>query len=149
MARWIHLPNNSVPLGIPEPQITIQSDASKTGIGFMVNSHKYHMTLDKSMEHYSINVLELLAIWMATLKVKRGNIINRSVSNQEGLLKNISPSLHIRNDMEESISDEVDPISSTHQRNLQCNSGSAVPQHCYNNRMVTTKECIQTRSSQV
>ena len=51
MARWLQLPYNTVPLGIPEPHITIQSDASGSGIGFMINSAKYQMTLDKSMEH--------------------------------------------------------------------------------------------------
>ena len=40
MARWLHLPNNTVPLGIPEPHRTIQSDASGSGIGFMINSAK-------------------------------------------------------------------------------------------------------------
>ena len=74
MARWLHLPNNTVPLGIPEPDLTIQSDASRAGIGFMINSAKYQMTLDESMEEYSINVLELLAIWMATLMIHQSNI---------------------------------------------------------------------------
>ena len=41
MARWLHLPNNTVPLGIPEPHLTIQSDASRTGIGFIINSTRY------------------------------------------------------------------------------------------------------------
>ena len=38
MARWIHLPNNIVPLGLPEPTNVIQSDASLKGYGFMINS---------------------------------------------------------------------------------------------------------------
>ena len=51
MARWLKLTYNTVPLGIPDPHRTIHSDASGSGIGFMINSAKYQMTLDKSMEH--------------------------------------------------------------------------------------------------
>ena len=47
------------------------------------------MTLDKSMEHYSINVLELLAIWMATLKVQRSNIIMRILTDNSTALSAI------------------------------------------------------------
>merc|ERR1711888_566885 len=104
------------------------------------------MTLDKSMEHYSINVLELLAIWMATLKGQRGNIIMRIMTDNSTALSAIrkasSRTYHLA-----SISEMIwkrasvmrwNPISSTYQRNFKCNSGSAVPQHRYNNRMVTT-----------
>ena len=90
MARWLHLPNNSVPLGIPEPDMTIQSDASKKGIGFMINSAKYHMTLDISMREYSINVLELLAIWMATLMINQRNIILRILTDNSAALSAIN-----------------------------------------------------------
>ena len=40
MAGWLKLSYNTVPLGIPEPHRTIQSDASGSGIGFMINSAK-------------------------------------------------------------------------------------------------------------
>ena len=90
MARWLHLPNNTVPLGIPEPNLTIQSDASRSGIGFMINSAKYHLSLDKSMKDYSINVLELLAIWMATLMIHQRNIILRILTDNSAALSAIN-----------------------------------------------------------
>ena len=90
MARWLHLPNNTVPLGIPEPHLTIQSDASLTGIGFMINSTKYQMALDKSMEEYLINILELLAIWLATLMINQKNIILRLLTDNSSALSAIN-----------------------------------------------------------
>ena len=89
MARWLHLPNNSVPLGIPEPHITIQTDASKTGIGFTVNHTCYQLILDESMKLYSINILELLAVWMASLKVKDRNVIIRILTDNSTALSAI------------------------------------------------------------
>ena len=90
MARWLHLPNNTVPLGIPEPHLTIQSDAFRTGIGFIINSTKYQMALDKSMEEYSINVLELLAIWLATLMIHQRNIMLRILTDNSTALSVIN-----------------------------------------------------------
>ena len=69
IARWIHLPNNIVPLGIPQPTLVIQSDASLGGYGIVINSVSYQGIFDRSMRGYSINVLELIAIWMATLMI--------------------------------------------------------------------------------
>ena len=47
-----------------------------------------------------------------------------------------------------SLSDEVDTLSSIHQRDLQCGSRPAVSQHYNNNRMVTAEKSIKTRSAQ-
>ena len=73
VARWIKLPNIVVPLGVPPTTITVQADASLKGFGFLINQKSYHVTFDLSMETYSINVLELMAIWMATLKIQEKN----------------------------------------------------------------------------
>ena len=75
---------------MPEPNLTIQSDASLTGIGFMINSSKYQMTFDNSMKEYSINVLELLAIWMATLMIHQENIILRILTDNSAALSAIN-----------------------------------------------------------
>ena len=90
MARWIHLTNNIVPLGIPEPTQIIQSDASLRGYGFMINSERYQGTFDHSMRIYSINVLELIAIWMATLMIQEENIVLRIMTDNSTALSAIN-----------------------------------------------------------
>ena len=90
MARWLHLPNNTVPLGLPEPHLKIQSYASQTGIGFIINSTRYQLPLDNSLEASSINVLELLAIWLATLMINQRNIILRLMTDNATALSAIN-----------------------------------------------------------
>ena len=90
IARWIHLTNNIVPLGIPEPTQIIQSDASLRGYGFVINSERYQGTFDQSMRIYSINVLELLAIWMATLMIQEENIVLRIMTDNTAALAAIN-----------------------------------------------------------
>merc|ERR1712121_127131 len=73
--------------------------------------------------------------------------LNSSVSNQKSFFYNISPCLYSRDDMEESIKDELDPISGPHQRDIQCPSRPTLTQHNYINRVVTAKRGVQTRSA--
>ena len=80
IAWWLHLTNNIVPLGLPEPSLTIQSEASLMGYGFMINTSRYQGTFDDSMKEYSNNVLKLIAIWMATLMIHQENIVLRIVT---------------------------------------------------------------------
>ena len=70
-----------------------------------------------------------------------------SVCNQKSFFYNISPCLDSRDDMEESINNELVPISSSHQGDFQCSGRSTISQHNHINRVVTTKRSIQTRSS--
>ena len=132
MARWLHLPNNTVPLGIPEPDLTIQSDASRTGIGFMINSAKYQMTFEDLMEEYSIKVLELLAIWMATLMIHQENIILRIMTDNSAALSVInkasSSTYHLAS-ITEMINNEVDYFISPHSRILHRDCRSTVSRH--------------------
>ena len=60
-------------LGTPFPLINIQTDASLTGFGFIINKVAFHGTFDLSMS-YHINTLELFTIWLALLKVTEKNI---------------------------------------------------------------------------
>ena len=43
----------------------------------MINASQYQGTFDDSMRKYSINVLELLDIWMATLVIQQEDIVIR------------------------------------------------------------------------
>ena len=73
VARWIKLPNLVIPLGIPTTTISIQADASLRGYGFLINQRSYYGTFDQSMRTYSINVLELMTVWMVTLMIQEKN----------------------------------------------------------------------------
>ena len=73
VAHWIKLPNLVIPLRIPTTTISIQADASFRGYGFLINQRSYYGTFDQSMRTYSINVLELMTVWMATLMIQERN----------------------------------------------------------------------------
>ena len=90
IARWLHLPNNTVPLGLPEPSLTIQSDASLKGYGFMINTSRYQGTFDDSMKEYSINVLKLIAIGMATLMIHQENVVLKIETDNTAALSAIN-----------------------------------------------------------
>ena len=70
LAKWLTLTRNPQRLGLPKTTCTILSDASKTGWGFTINQQRFQGVFDKSMRHYSINVLELITIWWATLMIQ-------------------------------------------------------------------------------
>ena len=81
LANWLHLPRISQRLGLPEPTYTIQSDASLTGWGFKINQQWFRGDFHKSMGEYSINVLELLTIWWATLMITHPNQVIRILTD--------------------------------------------------------------------
>ena len=60
-------------LGSPAPDLTIQSDATLRGWGFTINQTHFNGRFDHSMR-YSINIKELIVIWMALQKVSQKNI---------------------------------------------------------------------------
>ncbi|MGH2638676.1 MAG: reverse transcriptase domain-containing protein, partial [Rhabdochlamydiaceae bacterium] len=74
------LSTTSVPLTYARPQMTIITDASKTGYGYIVvnnethsfSSHQGHWTVQQ--QAYHINVLELSAILLALQKVSSASI---------------------------------------------------------------------------
>ena len=70
MAKWLTLTRNPQRLGLPKTTCTVLTDASRTGWGFTINTLRFKGVFDKSMDNYSINVLELLTIWWATLMIQ-------------------------------------------------------------------------------
>ena len=69
LARWVRLPPQNCHLGSPAPTMTIQTDASRSGWGFMIGREMFSGQFDESMAGYHINVLELLSIWYALMIV--------------------------------------------------------------------------------
>ena len=67
MARWFYLPNNIVPLDLPEPSNTD---------GCLPEGIRLHdQLISLPMTKFSINILELLAIWMTTLMIQQKKIV--------------------------------------------------------------------------
>ena len=62
-------------LGLPMTTCTVLLDASRTGWGFKINQASFQGQFDRSMRVHSINVLELLTIWWATLMIDQRNQI--------------------------------------------------------------------------
>ena len=81
LAKWLYLPNTIHRLGLPEPTCIVQTDASKTGYGFTINLRRFQGKFHPSMWRYSINVLELLAIWFAVLMIEEKNQIIRVLTD--------------------------------------------------------------------
>ena len=74
--------------------------------------------------------------------------LNCTRSDQQSLLRSISPGFHNRDDMEESINNEVDYLSSPHQRILQRDCRPTVSQHNNINRVVSPETSLQTTSAE-
>ena len=74
LCKWISLAPFPQLLGSPAVDITIQTDASLKGWGFLIGNKQFHGTFDRNMT-YSINVLELLTIWFALLMVSKKGIV--------------------------------------------------------------------------
>ena len=87
---WMNLPHTIQRLGIPEPTCIIQSDASLTGYGFKIDQRSYQGNFDRSMRSYSINVLELLTIWMATLMIHKKDQAIRILSDNSTAIASIN-----------------------------------------------------------
>ena len=81
LIKWTYLPCTIHLLGLPEPTCMIQTDASKKGFGFKINHQSFRGNFDNSMRKYSINVLELLAIWLATLMIQEKNQVIRVMTD--------------------------------------------------------------------
>ena len=60
-------------LGTPTPDIIIQTDATPRAWGLQINGSQFRGNFDKSMR-YSINVLELLTVFLALLLVSQSGI---------------------------------------------------------------------------
>ena len=73
LVKWLTEKIVPQPLGSPTPSVVIQTDASLKGFGFKINRNTFHGTFDETVE-YSINMLELLTIWFALLKVEERNL---------------------------------------------------------------------------
>ena len=81
LCKWVS--GTAIPqsLGTPSPSIIVQTDASLKGWGFQINSARFWGKFDKSMT-YSINILEMLTIWYALLKInQRGAVIQIMCDN--------------------------------------------------------------------
>ena len=87
---WMNLPHTIQRLGIPEPTCIVQSDASLTGYGFKIDQRSYQGNFDRSMRSYSINVLELLTIWMATLMIHKKDQAIRILSDNSTAIASIN-----------------------------------------------------------
>ena len=97
LANWLHLPRISQRLGIPEPTYTIQSDASLTGWGFKVNQQWFRGDFHKSMGRYSINVLELITIWWATLMIHDHNQVIRILTDNTAAISAVKKTTSTNN----------------------------------------------------
>ena len=73
LVKWLWDTIVPQPLGNPTPSVVIQTDASLKGFGFKINQNTFHGTFDKTVK-YSINMLELLTIWLALLKCQARNV---------------------------------------------------------------------------
>ena len=74
LCAWIAGENFPQALGVPSPDIKIQTDASLKGWGFYINQQRYNGEFDNTMD-YSINVLELMSVWYALLVISRKNVV--------------------------------------------------------------------------
>ena len=87
------------PLGTPDPDVHIMTDASRTGWGIVMNKKRYMGSFHPSMV-YSINVKELLVVWMALLLVnRRGISIRIMVDNTQAIYavrKGFAKTYHLR-----------------------------------------------------
>ncbi|CAL4069054.1 unnamed protein product, partial [Meganyctiphanes norvegica] len=76
LCRWVT--DISIPqtLGAPAPDIIVQTDASLTGWGFLIDRIPFSGVFDPSMA-YSINILELLTVWYSLLMIaEEGAVIH-------------------------------------------------------------------------
>ena len=71
LIRWLHIPHVPQTLGNPSPDIVIQTDASLKGWGFKAGKENYRGIYDESMTKYSINILELMTVWLALLTLNK------------------------------------------------------------------------------
>ena len=74
LCSWIRGEPFPQALGVPAPDITIQTDASLKGWGFQINQKRFFGKFDKTL-NYSINVLELMTVWFALLVTSRKNVV--------------------------------------------------------------------------
>ena len=101
LAKWIYIPQVYQQLGNPIPQLVIQTDACPEGWGFRVGQTSYRGDFQESMNQYSINVLELLTIFLALLKVQQRGLTIRVLSDNStavaAIKKATSKEYHIQN----------------------------------------------------
>ena len=81
LIRWLHIPHIQQRLGNPTPQLIIQTDACLEGWGFRIGQESYNGSFDESMTEYSINILELITIWFALLKVQQHGLTLQILSD--------------------------------------------------------------------
>ena len=73
LCAWVNAKAFPQQLGSPTPDLTIQTDASLHGWGFIINQIPFNGRFTHSMK-YSINIKELIVIWLALLKISERNI---------------------------------------------------------------------------
>ena len=99
LLRWRDYQPIPSPLGVPEPQFTIMTDASSKGWGIVIEGKRYLGTFHPSMA-YSINVKELLVVWLALLLVEQvGASIRILVDNTQAIYtvrKGYAKTYHLR-----------------------------------------------------
>ena len=74
LCKWLGIQTIPQPLGYQTPVITIQTDASLKGWGFQIGQKRFHGDFNLS-KHLSINVLELVTIFLALLMVSRREMV--------------------------------------------------------------------------
>ena len=96
---WIHYHVVPAPLGIPDPDFHIMTDASRSGWGIVIEGKRFLGPFDPSM-NYSINMKELLVVWMALLLIdQKGTSIRVLVDNTQAIYaikKGFAKTYHLR-----------------------------------------------------
>ena len=97
--QWMKYTPISTPLGAPDPEFTIMTDASLRGWGIVLGEMRFSGYFHPSM-NYSINVKELLVVWMALLLIDTEGVpIRILVDNTQAIFtvrKGYARTFHLR-----------------------------------------------------
>lgn len=73
LCKWVTDSRIPQSLGVPSPDIMVQTDASLRGWGFQIDNSRFSGKFDRTMS-YNINILEMLTIWYSLLVIRRRGI---------------------------------------------------------------------------